>query len=414
MNIKDYRNDEITGATAAALEAYETALSAFQRWRCGVDMPLARATALAPRFAMAHVLDAYRFLMSRDPVVVARARTARSTLMGLEMNRRERLHAEAIGAAVEDDYEAAKARLDALLDEFPRDVLALQAGHAFDYATGDEARMADRVASVLPAWSPSAPGYSAVLAMYAFSLVESGDYRAAERMARSVLARDPDDGRARHALAHVHEMTSRYGEGIGTLRESVESWSRGTVVATHCWWHLALFHLALGDSLTALSIYDGSLRARRSLEVADLIDASALLWRLELEGADVGGRWTELSAAWASHIEDGFCSFNDIHAMLAFVGAHDEARARGLEKELVRRSELPTRHGETTRLVGLAACRGIMAHGRGDHREAVDLLGRLPFCVQRIGGSHAQRDVVYLTLMQSLDRLRRPAMKVAA
>ena len=86
---------------------------------------------------------------------------------------------------------------------------------------------------------------------------------------------------------------------------------------------------------------------------ADLIDAAALLWRIQLRGGDAGPRWTELAAAWAPHIEDGFCSFNDLHAMLAFVGARDWHRAQRLESTLARSQSLPTRHGATTRRLGL-------------------------------------------------------------
>ena len=103
--------------------------------------------------------------------------------------------------------------------------------------------------------------------------------------------------------------------------------SADTVVATHCWWHLALFHLSRGRSKDALALYDRRVRAARSSEIADLIDAASLLWRIALHGGDAGTRWAELAAAWAAHIDDGFCSFNDLHAMLAFVGARDWQRA---------------------------------------------------------------------------------------
>ena len=138
--------------------------------------------------------------------------------------------------------------------------------------------------------------------------------------------------------------------------------------------------------------------------MSDLIDASALLWRVELAGADAGPRWTGLSAAWSEHIDDAYCSFNDIHAMLAFVGARDWQHARRLVDRLVHSAAQPTRHGQTTRLLGLAACRALMAYGSGDHAAALQLLSRLPASVHRLGGSHAQRDVLQLTLHCSLDR----------
>ncbi len=132
---------------------------------------------------MAHVLQAYLCLCSRDP---ARVRVARAPVLaraaGLPANARERLHLAAIAAALADDYERAKTLLGELLRQHPRDVLALQVAHAFDYITGDVARMGDRVTTVLPAWSSDLPGYHAVLAMHAFGLEESGDYERAERV----------------------------------------------------------------------------------------------------------------------------------------------------------------------------------------------------------------------------------------
>ena len=113
-------------------------------------------------------------------------------------------------------------------------------------------------------------------------------------------------------------------------------------------------------------------------------------------------------AAWAPHIDDGFCSFSDLHAMLAFVGARDWNLARRLERELARRQALPTRHGETTRQLGLPACRALIAFGHGDDALAIALLAGLPAQPHRIGGSHAQRDVLHLTLQRAVERMRRP------
>jgi hypothetical protein len=128
-----------------------------------------------------------------------------------------------------------------------------------------------------------------------------------------------------------------------------------------------------------------------------------------LRGGDTGTRWIELAAAWAPHIDDRFCSFNDMHAMLAFVGAHDWDRAQRLERALARGQSLPTRHGETTRQLGLPACRALIAFGRGNDTLAATLLASLPAPAHRLGGSHAQRDVLRLTLLRAIERIRRRA-----
>jgi hypothetical protein len=106
----------------------------------------------------------------------------------------------------------------------------------------------------------------------------------------------------------------------------------------------------------------------------------------------------ELASAWAPHIDDGFCSFNDVHAMLAFVGGGQWTHARRLENALARMQSSPTRHGQTTREIGLPACRALLAFGEGDNELAIELLEELPSRAYRLGGSHAQRDVLYQTL----------------
>lgn len=414
MNMVDKRGCSISGAAPAGLEAYERAFAAFQGWRRGAEGHVAEALREAPGFVMAHVLQAWLILCSRDPRGIRSARPVLARAVALPTNERERLHLAAISAALADDYECTEARLSEVLRLQPRDALALQVAHSLDYLTGHVVRMNERVKAVLPAWSKEIPGYHAVLAMHAFGLEECGEYDGAERMAREVLALNASDARAHHVMAHVFEMTGRADAGARWLNDHVGNWSAETVVATHCWWHLALFHLAQGELDRAVALYDARVRAGQSGEIADLIDASALLWRIQLRGGDAGTRWAELAAAWAPHIDDGFCSFNDLHAMLAFVGARDWHRAQRLERALARAQALPTRHGETTRQVGLLACRALSAFGHGDDSLAITLLASLPAAAHRLGGSQAQRDVLHLTLQHAIGRVRQPTRSVRA
>ncbi|MBO9515062.1 MAG: tetratricopeptide repeat protein [Variovorax sp.] len=405
MNLLDDRGCSVTGATCGALAAYEGALAAFLGWRAGVDARLDIAMREAPAFVMPLVLKAWQLICRRDLRQVRLARPVLARAAALASNRRERMHLGAIAAVLADDYEGAKARLGELLREHPRDALALQVAHALDHVTGDEAQMRHRVASVLPAWSADLPGYHAILSMHAFSLEESGQYQRAKEVALTALALDPHDVRAHHAMAHIFEMTEDADAGLDWMHRHVAAWSDGTVVATHCWWHLALFHLARAEWSHALALYDHRVRSGHSLEISDLIDATALLWRIDLHRGDLGLRWAELAAAWASHIDDRFCSFNDLHAALAFVGAREWSLARRLECALVDAQAKPTRHGASTRELGLAACRAMMAFGRGDHPLAVTLLASLPALAHRLGGSHAQRDVLHVTLREAVERL---------
>ena len=401
----------VSGATPRAQEIYESALAAFLGWRRTADHPLASATHEAPGFVMAHVLEAWRLLCSRDRAIAHSAQAVAKRAAALPADPRERMHLGAIGAVLADDYEGARRRLGELLRHHPRDALALQVAHTLDHLMGDTKMLLGRVASVLPAWSPSLPGYYAVRAMHAFGLLESGRYARAEEAASEVLAHDALDARTHHTMAHLFEMTERAEAGARWMSQHAVAWSDGSVAAVHCWWHLALFQLARGRFDSVLQLYDQRLRGDRSTHVADLIDASSLLWRTELAGAHPGERWQELADAWAPRIDDAFCSFSDIHAMLAFVGARDWARAGRLEAALLQARATPTRHGSSTRRLGLPVCRAIMAYGRGKDSRAVSLLGTLAAQAHRLGGSHAQRDVLHLTLRSAIDRLRRPVAK---
>ena len=183
----------------------------------------------------------------------------------LPANERERMHLAAIGAALADDYELAKRLLGELLRLYPRDALALQVAHMFDYVTGDAARMGDRVASVLPAWSRELPGYHAVLAMHAFSLEECGEYELAEQAAGAALALDPSDARAHHVMAHVFEMTERPDAGVRWMEQHHDQLGHATpssppTAGGTC----GLFQLAQGRPDGALAIYDQHIRAGHS------------------------------------------------------------------------------------------------------------------------------------------------------
>jgi hypothetical protein len=203
-------------------------------------------------------------------------------------------------------------------------------------------------------------------------------------------------------------MTGDAVAGDRLMRERLPHWSVDSIAVTHCWWHWALFHLARGDIAAVLGIHDRQLRGPRSLELPDIIDASSLLWRLELLDLDTGGRWPELARAWAARVDDGYCSFSDVHAMAALVGAEDWKQAARLESRLLRSRMLATRYGETTRLIGLPVCRALMAFGKKHYARSVELLSGVSSLAGRMGGSQAQLDLLYLTLLEAVRRLRRP------
>jgi hypothetical protein len=354
------------------------------------------AVAKAPQSAAAQLVEAVLLACSRDRRDFEAAGWAYGRLCRLPMSERERTHAAALAAAIDGDLARACGVYDRILDDEPADVLALWAAHILDYYLGNPERLRSRSSRVLQHWSPRSQGYHAVLSMHAFALQECGDYDAAEEMALRALELEPRDLRAQHALLHVHEMQGSAADGIRWAARHAAQWDGNH----HLWWHVALFMLALDRPHAALAIHD--LRLRQDT-LAELIDAAALLWRLRLARFDVGARFAPLAEQWAAHAEDANCAFNDLHAMMAFAGAERWDLAQRLLAAQERRLAGPAgANREMTRLVGYPACRALALFSQGDFRGAEALLRSLPPVAHRVGGSHAQRDVLALTRAAAL------------
>ncbi len=59
----------------------------------------------------------------------------------------------------------------------------------------------------------------------------------------------------------------------------------------------------------------------------DLVDSSALLWNLKLNGTDVGvERWLEVAESWCKHDHLRHCSFTDLHTVMVYseLGGRDK------------------------------------------------------------------------------------------
>jgi len=234
------------------------------------------------------------------------------------------------------------------------------------------------------------PGYGYVLGMHAFGLEETGLYDRAEDAGRKALDANRRDPWAVHAVAHVMEMQGRIRDGIDFLSTRAPDWSVNNGLAYHNWWHLALHHLELAEHDRALEIFDTRIRPAETSVALEMLDASALLWRLTLRGVDVGSRWKSLAACWQPLAEDRFYAFNDAHAVMAFVGAEEWARVDNMIASLERAAQESGTNGMMSREVGLPLARAIAAFGRQDYAATIDLLTPVRPRAHLFGGSHAQ------------------------
>lgn len=401
MTITDNLGHALSGACADSAQGYATALHQFQCYSQDPVATIESATASRPDFVMGHVLHAWLYLLGTEPDGLAVARSDLEKIQLLPATARERAHGAAISHLLEGRWRAAAYTLEDISIAWPTDVLALQAGHVLDFYLGDARMLRDRIVRALPAWSASMPGYHAVLGMQAFGLEETGAYARAEAAGRAALELEPRDAWAHHAVTHVLEMQGRAREGIVWMRGRQRDWAEDNFFAVHNWWHLALYHLDQGEFDEVLALFDDAVRGGHSPLVLDLVDASALLWRLRLRGVDVADRWHEVAQCWLPHAGNAHYAFNDAHAMMAFISDGRDEAIRAVEKAQQHAMAGAGDNALFTRDVGAPLTQALRAFAGGNPGRAVELLRPVRNIAHRFGGSHAQRDLIDLTLIEA-------------
>jgi hypothetical protein len=119
-----------------------------------------------------------------------------------------------------------------------------------------------------------------------------------------------------------------------------------------------------------------------------------MLFRLQRQGVNVGARWGELADKAEARIGDCLSAFTLPHWMMALVatgrfqaaarlldGIRDSIAAGGTLAPILRNAALPI-------------CEAVLAHGQGDHARAVAVMRPALGVMHRMGGSHAQQDVL--------------------
>jgi tetratricopeptide (TPR) repeat protein len=399
----DAHNNPMT-ASPTTIELYDRAIDRFIRFHPDV-VDLAGALTADERPApMASALVAYLHLMSTDADDLPVARSALDALSTIEANDRERAHAAAIRAWLDGDWHGAAALLDDLLGNWPTDILALMLGHQLDFFLGDAQNLRDRPMRTLRELDAGHPHVDFVRGMAAFGLEEAGHYSQALDAGLAAVEANPDDVWGIHAVVHTYEMQGRVDEGIQFLDGDGTQWKSGNLFTVHNWWHLALYHLEAGRPEQSLAIYDGEIHHAQSAGAPiEMLDGSALLWRLVLDDVDTGDRFAALAESWAPKVAgEPWYAFNDLHAVLALAGA---GRRDDVRTVIERRERwLDGATGSNARMtaeIGLPSCRSILAFVEERYDDVIDQLMPIRRNLARFGGSHAQRDALQRTLLEA-------------
>lgn len=401
--LNDIHGLPVSTVSAQAASDFDRSLRGYLMYRADTPEHLARCIAADPEFALAHCTKGYLVMLTYKqanvPVAAAAAQTARS--LAADATPRERQHVAALEAWIAGDLERMLSLWEDILAAHPTDVLAFRLAHFNNFWLGRPQAMRSSVERVSASWSPGLEGYGTLLACRAFACEECGDYVTAEQAGRASVDIDPANLWGTHALAHVLEMQGRHAEGIAFLDGLERHWTGASNLAHHLWWHRALFHLERCEFDAVLELYDKRFRnltsaltqAQPDLYI-DIQNAASMLFRLEQQGVDVGGRWIEIADKAEQRIGDCLSAFTLPHWVMALAAAGRDTAA---QKMIAAMREFGQSEQALAPIVGRIAvpvAQAICAHRRGDFSRAVDLMKPIHGDMVGLGGSHAQQEVL--------------------
>ena len=244
---------------------------------------------------------------------------------------------------------------------------------------------------------------------------QTHELRSAEDAGRRAVEINRRDPWAHHAVAHVLETEGRIGEGVAWMEDLSDTWAGcNSFMLGHNWWHTALFHLDFGDARRVRQIHDQFVWGLDKIYRQDQANSASLLWRMELRGIDVGNRWADLVDHVQCRTREHVQPFLDLYYLYALARAGRDAKADEMLASMAEHAaKAPTLVRPAWAAVAVPAARGLLAHARGGYEGAYGDLATATPHLQKIGGSHAQRDLFVQTWLDTLLRTNRGGEAVA-
>jgi tetratricopeptide (TPR) repeat protein len=396
MAVKDRFDLPVTSASAAAVEDYVAAVDLLLSAWPGTEARLDRALAADPDFALAHITRA-RLMLLQARMPEAKAEAALAQSLAEHVTARERRHIEAIALSINGAASDALATVRAHAAEYPRDALPLSLALGVFGLLGFSGRR-DHHEAQLALLKELAPHWGEdwwFLGYLGWAYIETGEVAKGTELVERSLTGNLHNAHAAHQRVHGFFELGDANGGAGFIKNWLPDYDRAGHLHCHLSWHLALFELARGNADRARTIYLDSIRpsVAQAAPMLVLADSASFLWRWRFYemGSSLDQEWAEVAAHARRHFPRASLAFADIHAALAEAGVSDDdglrSRISGL-LSLARDGRLPP--GE----VAPALCAGMAALGRGDNAEAVQILEQAITDLPRIGGSHAQREIV--------------------
>jgi tetratricopeptide (TPR) repeat protein len=392
----------LSTASSVARDAYVQGCDAKLTMYPGAIEAFDRAIAADPGFALAHAARAH-VLLERGDAAAARESMAAANSLAAGLTAREASHIAFFNRLSVGDTEAALAALPAHLNAWPRDAMVLGTTAFTNGLIGSSGR-AGQKRTLLDLLDRLAPSYGDdwwFTAHHGMAFSENGQREAARPKIDRSFAQNPKNPWAAHARAHLC-----YEEGdADAARVFLASWlatyPHNGLLFSHLSWHLALGELEGGNTAGALRLFREAFApdVHSGPPRGKLNDAVSFLWRWELAGQPRNSEaWRVMHDFANSAFPSAGAAFSDMHIALAQAVAGDDAalEARVLQmQELGRMGRYPSGHFVPAVAHAFAAFEGR------DFAAAIAALEPIAGELERIGGSHAQLDLVTFTLLKA-------------
>jgi tetratricopeptide (TPR) repeat protein len=402
-----YGNSLSTQSNAASdgyIEAVDSLLTAADDPQIGLDKVLEAD----PEFALGHVAQG-RHLMLLGDMKGARKSILRAVGLAPGTSVREQSHIEIFNLLSTGRSGDALALTRKHLVDHPRDAFALAPSTSVFGLIGFGGD-ANREPVQLELLAPLVDVYGDdwwFLTVYAFALIEMGQWQKGRDLVEQALAQKPRSAHTVHIYAH-----SLYEAGEDKLlADYLQAWlvdyPESMLLSCHAWWHLCISRLMLGEYESVWPIYDAHCApgATSGPAINVFTDGASLLWRSELAGVERSpARWQALQEYQETTLPKPMV-FVDAHGALPSLAlGNDDGFSQWLEalQKADEAGRLPAGKipGEVSR--------AFAAFEAADWAKAIDILEPIKDQVVRIGGSRAQRDLVLNTLLSAYVKDGRP------
>ena len=232
------------------------------------------------------------------------------------------------------------------------------------------------------------------LANHGWAMTENGQVAKGRAMTERAFAMRRDNAYAVHALLHAMFEDGSVADADALIAPWIGSYDRSGILYGHICWHQALGALDQGDAARALSIYSDVLQpsVNAAPPLNAMSDCASLLWRLSADGhALAAPLWADAEAYARNHFPRPSLPFVEVHMALLAAATGDQAALQqrlGVIEQRLADGQL------SAGPVVPRLFRALNAFARGDHRACVSTLEPVLADVVRIGGSHAQREII--------------------